>query len=279
MRIISKYQDYYDCMQKMEQHDHHGPTSDVKSVTSDLRPWIREKIEVETQKVDLEFNFPYIKLNTHNMPNTVNIGTFIVGFCGKVYPGIQFSWSETKRVGVDNQINYKEIKEHCYCIEEVDKVVDKLYKKKIFTKKEYDFYHETRKKKLKTPYNSYWERNTENKTVHFHRVHLVEVFNRVEKSREGFDPFFELEKSPIFTFKRKGKWPVSEKDYIVFNSKLKDYQFYRVFDAARAWQEITMYLSNMCFPEVVPNPISDVLKAETHGFDKFSFRKDPQNKK
>jgi len=34
-------------------------------------------------------------------------------------------------------------------------------------------------------------------------------------------------------------------------------------------------MANLAFPEVKQPEISDELKAETHGFNKFSFRKDP----
>ena len=277
MRLISKYQDYYDCMQKMEQHDHHGPTSDVKSVTSDLRPWIRKETKIPVEEVDLDFNLPYLRVNTHNFCKGIGIGSFIIGFCGKIYAGLLFSGT------IISKDNYS-IKERCYCIEEVDRVIEKLYNDKILSKKEYDFYYETNKKRIKKPYSSFWDKN--NKNIYMHRAQLAQSFKDLEEKREGYDAYFELGKAPIFTIRRDffDDYPYGfrggrDKRFIVFNPVLADYQFYRVFDAPRAWQEITMYMGNMCFPEVEPNPISDELKAETHGFNKFSFRKAPQKKK
>lgn len=57
---------------------------------------------------------------------------------------------------------------------------------------------------------------------------------------------------------------------------LKDLEFYQVFDSFTCFQKIEQFLTNeLVKPDLVDVKISDILKAETHGFDKFSFRKDP----
>jgi len=62
---------------------------------------------------------------------------------------------------------------------------------------------------------------------------------------------------------------------------LRKYQFYKVFSAPSAYQEIEMYLGNVLHPRDNPHidPVPDVIKAESHGFDKWSFRKMPGDKK
>jgi hypothetical protein len=56
-------------------------------------------------------------------------------------------------------------------------------------------------------------------------------------------------------------------------------EFYRVFDPYQAYQEVAMWLSNQAVP-IKPIPeMSDEIKAESKGFNKFSFRKDPSSKK
>ena len=61
---------------------------------------------------------------------------------------------------------------------------------------------------------------------------------------------------------------------------LGDYDFQRIKDPYTCFQDVTMYLSGVVGNEEKPiEPISDVLKAETHGFNKFSFRKDKNHKK
>jgi len=276
MRIISKYQDYYDGVQSMYQYDHVGPTSEVKSVTSDSRPWIRQEVSIDVDKVDLDFKLPHIRLSTHNFCRDIGIGSFIIGFCGKIYSGIVFSGISSMNTG------YEKIKEHCYSIEDVDKVIEKLYAKKILSKKDYDFYYETNKKKMKQPYSVFWDKNSSIKHTHMHRVKVAEAFDNVNADTGDYGAYFELEKAPIFTIKNESftyNPHGRTKKCIVFNPVLKDYSFYKLFDSMAAYQEISMYMSNMCFPEVEINPVPDEIKAESHGFNKYSFRKDPQKKK
>lgn len=61
---------------------------------------------------------------------------------------------------------------------------------------------------------------------------------------------------------------------------LRDLEFYKVFDLYEACQAIEMFLTNILAPRDNPYiaPIPDKIKAESHGFDKFSFRKDPTKK-
>ena len=63
------------------------------------------------------------------------------------------------------------------------------------------------------------------------------------------------------------------------NPLLKEYQFYKVFDAVQAFQEISMFLGGVLGnreKEIVN--VEDKYKITQHGFDKWSFRKEPQNK-
>lgn len=60
------------------------------------------------------------------------------------------------------------------------------------------------------------------------------------------------------------------------NCRLEDYQFYRIFDAYRAYQEIRMWLSNQAAPEKPIPHIPDIIMRDAKGFDKYSFRKDKQ---
>ncbi len=67
---------------------------------------------------------------------------------------------------------------------------------------------------------------------------------------------------------------------LVLNPNLSDLNFQKVMNNREAYQEIEMYLSNILVSDKMPeNPISDKLKAESHGFDKKSFRKEPSKKK
>jgi hypothetical protein len=66
--------------------------------------------------------------------------------------------------------------------------------------------------------------------------------------------------------------------HVITNISLKEIEFFKKVDTYSTYQEIEMYFGNMCFPEPHINPVPDVINAESHGFDKYSFRKDPENK-
>lgn len=61
---------------------------------------------------------------------------------------------------------------------------------------------------------------------------------------------------------------------LILNPKLSDYKFYQLFDVYSAFQEIEQFVSNDLIRPDDPyiQPISDVLKAESHGFNAESFR-------
>jgi hypothetical protein len=70
-----------------------------------------------------------------------------------------------------------------------------------------------------------------------------------------------------------------DKPKFIINPLLKEYQFYKVFDAVQAFQEIQMFLGGVLGnreKEIVN--VADKYKITQHGFDKWSFRKEPQNK-
>jgi len=62
---------------------------------------------------------------------------------------------------------------------------------------------------------------------------------------------------------------------------LKDYQFYKVFDAYQTYQEVRMFVEgNLAQDTQVVVPVGgDLIVRDSKGFDKHSFRKDKQDKK
>ena len=64
------------------------------------------------------------------------------------------------------------------------------------------------------------------------------------------------------------------------NPVLKDLKFYKVFDAFTAFQEIQMFISGVLgIGEKEIIEVADEYKIPQHGFDKWSFRKEPGQKK
>ena len=65
---------------------------------------------------------------------------------------------------------------------------------------------------------------------------------------------------------------------------LKNLSFFKMFDAYTCFQKIEHFLTNEIVkpdeisPEIQAS-ITDELKAQAHGYDKWSFRKEPSKKK
>lgn len=75
--------------------------------------------------------------------------------------------------------------------------------------------------------------------------------------------------SPIFAFEDFGR-----EARLSINPKLQDFGFGKIHDAFTCFQMIAQYLGNDMASTMDPDPkISDVLKAHSAGFDKWSFRK------
>jgi hypothetical protein len=100
-----------------------------------------------------------------------------------------------------------------------------------------------------------------------------------------YDPmqFFRDLRTPVFLYdhdydrKSIDMWRSHSK--FIINPLLKEYQFYKVFDAVQAFQEISMFLGGVLGnkeKEIVN--VADKYKITQHGFDKWSFRKEPQKK-
>lgn len=67
---------------------------------------------------------------------------------------------------------------------------------------------------------------------------------------------------------------------IVVNPNLKDYNFASQVDPYTAYQELSMYVGNNLATQMDPEVhISDKLRAESKGFDEWSFRRPPKGKK
>lgn len=60
---------------------------------------------------------------------------------------------------------------------------------------------------------------------------------------------------------------------VTWNDLLNQFEFYRVFGPYQAFQELEMYLNNLARPMKPMPVIPDELKIQTHGFNKYSFRK------
>jgi hypothetical protein len=170
----------------------------------------------------------------------------MIGFCGKIYPLIT---CETLPAPLEDARIF------CYSEEAVDKFIE-----------------ENCDKHQKSKYHAKgYVRNG----IGLRSREVKKFFLEGEQHKDNYEKKFEEKKSPIFVCKSTIRW----KRTIQWNACLKDYQFYQVFDTYMAYQEISMFLGSLAMPEKPIPTLDDKTMAESKGFNKWSFRKEPTKKR
>lgn len=244
MLIITKRKDYYDGVA--------GTTGIDKTIVYD-----RQMIEfddlrkapkvfhIDKYDSNLVKNNPFYRLGNTDLITEFkkkypHDSYFIIGFCGKLYLGWKL-YSEVKR------INYSDSNAKIDIIYSVDDI------KKIFK-----------------PF-AWWG-----------------TFSDVVDHVLNYDamPIFRELNTPCFVYDEDYKrtdvdfdkpWHNKKKKMFVINPLLKEYEFYKVFDTFQAFQEIQMFIGGVLGnreKDIVV--VEDKYKIAQHGFDKWSFRKEPQ---
>lgn len=243
MYIISKKKDYYDGVV--------GTVGIDKTVVYERQIVELEKsAEYPQQIVDLYNNdkndhFYSRDLSSFGLNNEqkryAGSCAFIVGFCGKLYVGWKF-YRELKRPHWDYSYSPKFKVDYCYDINGAADYIKTEIGKGIFIQESL------------------------NKIAN---ADVMDVF------RQYHAPIFALDCdwSP-------DNYGGNYRRSFIINPNLKELQFTKVFDAFTAFQEISMFLGGVLGAgekEIVE--IEDKYKIGQHGFDKWSFRKEPTKKK
>jgi hypothetical protein len=200
----------------------------------------RELVYVRNpQKVEMPYDeYPFREPNRYT--NIFNIYSYHVGFCGKLYSILE--------VDIWKPYLQKYHGKFCFNIYDVDNFVDANFKQKD-------------KNKYYTKYS---------------RGNIQTHFSWVEENCHRYQKYFDQYNCPVF-IGHLGK-EYSNKGSIVYNCRLQDVEFYRVFDPYQAYQEIRMYLGNIAWPNKPIPHVSDEDLITAKGFNKWSFRKCPQNR-
>lgn len=91
---------------------------------------------------------------------------------------------------------------------------------------------------------------------------------------KAFLAIFSAYKIPVFHAAEEGRGI-----RFTINPCLRDLEFFRKYGAWEAWQKLSHYVGNVLIEESKPVwPVPDKITAESHGFDKYSFRKDKSKK-
>jgi len=242
MLIVSKKKDYYDGVV--------GTMGVDKSIV-----YNREIIEVEEQDFP-DFikrksvywrkskDTPFINLGYHNIKSIYkdryqHYGHFIIGFCGKLYIGWKLYSEELEYDGISNL--------------KTDITYDSNFMKSILD-------------------NRSFFGNLDND------INAILNYNALQLFRDL--------KTPVFIYDGDhGRVSIPRsyhrnKEKFIINPLLKDYEFYKIFDTFQAFQEIQMFMGGVLgSPEKEIVQIEDKYKITQHGFDKWSFRKEPKEKR
>lgn len=219
MRIISKFKDCYDRFST--------PTEPI---------FIRKGTE---EQVSINGYFPEGKAPIDNPVNYWEASRifsgFILGFCGKIYFGMQTRTESTYQYECfySEESLYKKYPEITFCNVGIKRKEDFNYQKDICGEKL--------------------------------------GFNLPIDVQKRFHQYFNNQ-CPIFIIRDANQYT---KDYSLYrNPNCKQWEVYKLFPISQMFQEIEMYLGGFANPDKKIPDISDKDLLEAKGFDKFSFRKD-----
>jgi len=177
-----------------------------------------------------------------NLPNYRNVG--LLGFCGKIYPFVEMK-KYNRRYDEEYDLEGFKVLEVYFAYSFED------FKNK---KLEWSDYSDV---------SEYFD--------HSREVKLKQFF--IDWNYQSDAVFLEY-KVPIWTM----KFDSGSNFNGLLNPKLKDYGFERIKDSLTAFQEISMYLSNILVEQKETAIIEDKFRIEQHGFDlKKSFRKEKKH--
>jgi hypothetical protein len=239
MRIISKFHDYYDSLMAYDSDRELIYDRKVEEVIYPTQHWHQQ---AEASK---RYPFPVYSAAKGYYRDPMPVRQRIIGFCGRLYPSLLYRKLDDP-YGTPWTV--------CNNVEDVDEFV-----KAKFTEKSYEDYLGKERSK--------WGRNNSS------RVRIREWFDEVEAKKDAYrESIFEAKYCPIFV-----SWYTPDKISIEYNGSLKNSEFVKVFEPWAAYQEISMFLGGLAVPQKAIPVMDDVTKAEIHGFNKHSFRKDPQS--
>ena len=189
-------------------------------------------------------NIIYFDIDSKKTKKYEKVHHFLVGFCGKLYLGWKFHY---KVQGWDLETG----------------------EKKEFIETDIIYGYENAKKFLR---DSYWRSNPDDDVKYLMDYDPIDMFRKI--------------KAPIFVHDGEANVRYDKYHRIInttnfyINPILKDYEFYKVVDAFTAFTELQMFIGGVLGrgeKEIVE--IEDKYKIGQHGFDKWSFRREPSKKR
>lgn len=195
----------------------------------------REEVEVR------DYPFPTLSCWDHSSaPFGPRLQQHIVGFCGRIYPVLVLIENATSATAV------------CHTIDDVDTFVEVNYSQRAFRQYKGDF----------GPGCVY-------------RTDIQRHFAECGARTHSFGTMFAEKRCPIFVGTgHQRRYGVSG-GTIVYNSCLRQLEFFRLVDTYTAFQEIAMFLGGLAMPLKDIPAVPDKIMVGVKGFDEWSFRRPP----
>jgi hypothetical protein len=110
-------------------------------------------------------------------------------------------------------------------------------------------------------------------------IDYVQSFNALQIFRDLKSPAFVYDSDYGRTYYYKKRNNNHHSKFII-NPLLKNYEFFKMFDSFQAFQEVSMFMGGVLGKgEKEITEVADKYKITQHGFNKWSFRKEPEIKK
>ncbi len=237
MKLVSGIHDYYDALfvhAVKERRVFNRNQKDLYLSFSDCNSHFHPDFSCKYRGTEFSFSF------------------FIIGFCGKLYPGVSVSY----RLSYDDPTYYTRKSEKFYNYDE------------LITK-----YPQIGSGEAKIDLR--YGRNVHAKSITLEGIKAWLTGMSKHQSIYHYD-FFRLTeifiKNKVAYFRMEEDWDqFSMQEYPV----LKDYGFGKVFDVNQCFQTIEYFMNNELMPPDSPYvmPVPDKIKAQSKGFNEQSFRK------
>jgi hypothetical protein len=248
MKVISKFQDYYDI---------------------GLAYGVDEKLRFkrETSQIELGRNYSthvgYIYYEDARYYR-LRLFTHKLYFCGQCYPIIRAATEKIVKEGAETSY-YVESEQYLYDLATYERFISQLVgqeREMIVGTYSYSGYSEKRQRMRSRDFMDAKEFFEEGKCRYMHIFEEKQV------------PYFVVEYRYLF----ENQIPCIEHE-IVLLPQLKAYKFATVMPPMQAFQEISMYLGQLGLAEDNTVTIEDKYLAQGKGFDCYSFRKMPTKKR
>ena len=263
MRIISSFRDYYD-----------------KGVAWGIDP--KQVFVRETKELNLAYNDPEMKNDLFKvvdaMPSFKTCG--VIGFCGKCYP----FW----KVHFNPEYDKRGFSKTYYSVESMEKdITGSSFQDNILNKADAPSKAIVQGiiadiKSLREELEFFLTGRTSHRTFMWHAIKDPNFARNFDKQlgKTLPDELFIRHDVPIMMAYKKSTMARDNIAALILNPRLNEFNFISQFDPVAAFQEIALYLGNNMARQNDPSAnFSDALKINSHGFDKWSFRKHKDDKK